>query len=213
MIVDTVEMPVDPRRADMTHQVRMLSKTFSGRSELELLHAVTISYLRRDTPHTEKARLIFQRLWREQADFLIERLSIRWVISALQTFYDHSEVPGERIAGGMGFTYGNLIKVYETEHHARHRRRTPNIDAYKNKSVRGMFGFKPGDDILINLNVLMLDAAKAGGLASTPLLKLLDMIAQSETIFQRTDALVETEPFSDHPNFTLSFEGRKQPNP
>ncbi|MBJ2153570.1 hypothetical protein [Paracoccus sp. IB05] len=208
----TVEKPTsrpDGKRSDMEQQIRLLSKTFEGQSELELLHAVAISYLRRDTPHTQKAWKLFRRLWAEQSGFLVERLSVRWLISALQTFYDHSDVPDERSAGGMGFIYGNLIKVYETEHHARRRNRPPEAHAFKNKSVPGMFGFSPGDDILINLNVLMLDAAKRGGLAGAPLIHLMDAVARGDTVFQRTDALASVHPFSEHPRFTFSFDGRK----
>ena len=72
----------------------------------------------------------------------------------------------------------------------------------------GLSGFTPGDDILININVIMLEAAKHGGLASKPLMALLEIIAASNTIFQRTDALHGVAPFSEHPTFTLSFRGR-----
>lgn len=196
------------RRSDMIAQRQMLTNAFSGRSELELLHALAISYLRRNTPHTEKAWAIFRRIWGEQSEFMTVRTTPRWLISALQTFYDHGEDAQERIAGSVGFLYGNLIKVYETEYAARRRNKPPELKNYRNKSVPGMSGFKPGDDILININVLVLDAAKSGGLASRPLMALLEVIAESETIFQRTDALREVEPFAQHPTFTLSFRGR-----
>jgi hypothetical protein len=196
------------RRSDMVAQKRMLSKSFSGRSELELLHALVISYLRRSTPHTSKAWALFRRIWEEQPDFMIDNLTPRWLISALQTFYDHGDDSGEKLAGIGGFFYGNLIKIYETEHNARRRNRVPQIQNYKNKSVPGMFGFKPGDDILININSMALDVAKNGGLAARPFLALLEAVATSNTIFQRTDALHEIEPFSQHPTFTLSFLGR-----
>ncbi|NPD17765.1 hypothetical protein HOY34_21560 [Xinfangfangia sp. D13-10-4-6] len=212
LTVEKLTTRPETKRSDMEQQIRLLSKTFAGQSELELLHAVVISYLRRDTPHTQKAWTLFRRLWAEQSDFLVERLSVRWLISALQTFYDHSDMPDERIAGGMGFIYGNLIKIYETEHHARRRNRPPEAHAFKNKSVPGMFGFSPGDDILINLNVLMLDAAKRGGIAGAPLMRLIDAVARGNTVFQRTDALASVHPFSEHPRFTLSFEGRKCPS-
>jgi hypothetical protein len=202
--------PEEPlrRRADMVAQKQMLTKTFSGRSELELLHALAISYLRRNTPHTTKAWKIFRRIWAEQSEFMTNELTPRWLISALQTFYDHSDDAHERIAGGVGFLYGNLIKVYETEYAARRRNRLPELKNYKNKSVPGLFSFKPGDDILININILVLDAAKSGGLAAKPLMALLEVIASSETIFQRTDALYGIEPFTQHPSFTMSFQGR-----
>lgn len=196
------------RRSDMNAQRTMLTNTFAGRTELELLHALAISYLRRDTPHTKKAWAIFRRIWTEQSNFMVTSINARWLISALQTFYDHSDEMRERIAGVVGFLYGNLIKVYETEYSARQRNRTPEIRHFKNRSVPGLSGFTPGDDILININVIMLEAAKHGGLASKPLFALLEIIASSNTIFQRTDALHAVAPFSEHPTFTLSFRGR-----
>ena len=196
------------RRSDMISQRRMLTNTFAGRTELDLLHALAISYLRRDTPHTKKAWTIFRRIWTEQSTFMISSTNARWLISALQTFYDHSDDIHERTAGVAGFLYGNLIKIYETEYSARRRNRTPEIRHYKNRSVPGLSGFTPGDDILININVIMLEAAKHGGLASKPLMALLEIIAASNTIFQRTDALHGVAPFSEHPTFTLSFRGR-----
>lgn len=196
------------RRSDMTAQRKILTNTFAGRTELELLHALAISYLRRDTPHTKKAWTIFRRIWTEQSNFMIRSINARWLISALQTFYDHSDDSRERTAGVSGFLYGNLIKVYETEYSARQRKRTPEIRHYKNRSVPGLSGFKPGDDILININVIVLEAAKNGGLAAKPLMALLEIISSSNTIFYRTDALHGVAPFSEHPTFTLSFRGR-----
>jgi hypothetical protein len=207
-IVERTAESTPRRRSDMTAQKTMLTNTFAGRTELELLHALVISYLRRETPHTEKAWAIFQRIWAEQSSFMIAAINARWIISALQTFYDHSEDIQERTAGVAGFLYGNLIKVYETEYAARQRKRTPDASHYKNRSVPGLSGFTPGDDILININVIMLEAAKHGGLASKPLMALLEIIASSRTIFQRTDALHAVAPFSEHPTFTLSFRGR-----
>lgn len=207
-IVENSGKAIPRRRSDMVAQRTMLMNTFAGRTELELLHALVISYLRRDTPHTTKAWSIFRRIWAEQSNFMIGSINARWLISALQTFHDHSEDGRERMAGVAGFLYGNLIKAYETEHSARHRNRTPELRHYKNRSVPGLSGFTPGDDILININVIMLEAAKSGGLASKPLLALLDIIASSNTIFQRTDALQGVAPFSNHPTFTLSFRGR-----
>lgn len=208
LLVQETEDRPHGKRSDMRSQLQALERAFSGRSELELLHALSISYLRRLTPHTKKSWDIFRRIWVEQSDFMIQSLPVRWLLSALQTFYDHSDDAGEKIAGGIGFTYGNMIKIYETEHNAKSKAATPKVRQYKNKSVPTMFGFKPGDDILININVLVLDAATKGGLAAAPLLRLLEVVADSQTIFQRTDALQRVPEFSDHPSFTLSFDGR-----
>ena len=51
--------PMGPR-SNMDIHVQRLTKIFAGRTNIELLHAVAVSYLRRKTPHTEKAWGIFQ---------------------------------------------------------------------------------------------------------------------------------------------------------
>lgn len=207
IVPDSDEVP-EGKRSNIIKQALMLRKIFARRTEIELLHGLVISYLRRDTPHTAKAWQLFRRIWEEHGAFMAETVSVRWLISALQTFHDHSTLPNERVAGAAGFLYGNMIKIYETEHHALKRDAPPTYKGYKNKSVSSMFGFKPGDDILININAFVLDAAKNGGAAGPALMRLLQVIAESKTIFQRTDALHQVEEFSRHPTFTLSFDGR-----
>ncbi|WP_283179987.1 hypothetical protein [Gemmobacter sp. 24YEA27] len=72
MTVEKLTSSKDGRRVDMAHQIRLLSKIFAGRSELEFLHAVVISYLRRDTPHTRKAWHLFRRLWQRKPISLLK---------------------------------------------------------------------------------------------------------------------------------------------
>lgn len=209
MVVETIDGPTDEARKDLSVQMVQLSQIFAGRSELELLHAACISYLRRATQQTAKARVLFHRIWAEEADFLLERLPARWLVSTLQTFYDHPATPGERTAGGVGFMYGNLIKVYETERAASRPRPPDSPYPYSPqlRAVEGMGGFKPGDDVLANINVLAYDAALDGGPAGRVLLRLMEIVRDGDTIFRRTDELRHLPAFRDRRLYTLSFDG------
>ena len=118
------------------------------------------------------------------------------------------------MAGAAGFLYGNLIKVYETEHNTMRAKRVERTSpaSFKNKAVPELFGFAPGDDVLININAFVYGAAMQGGLASPPLLRLLEIVYQSKAIFSRIDSLGAVEQFAGHPTFTRSFDGRINEN-
>ena len=70
-----------------------------------------------------------------------------------------------------------------------------------------MGGFKPGDDVLANINVLAYDAALNGGVAGPVLLRLMQVVSEGRTIFHRTDALRAKPAFRECRSFTLSFGG------
>jgi hypothetical protein len=198
------------RRQEIAEQKVLLQQQFSGQPELLFWHTLCISYLRRNTQVTAKANAIFRLMWEQESEFLLANLTPRWVVSALQTFFDHGVNEGERLAGLTGFLYGNLIKIYETERNTMRDKLPHNVlpRTFKNLGVPGLFGFVPGDDILININALVYGVATLGGLASAPLLHLLQVIFNSDTIFSRCDALSEVKKFRNHPSYTLSFEGR-----
>lgn len=89
-------------RKDLRVQREKLRKRFHNQPEILWVHGLAISYLRRRTPHTVKARTLFHRMWQEENRFLLKHLPLRWLISAQQTFYDHPSNPAQRTAGGMG---------------------------------------------------------------------------------------------------------------
>ena len=200
----------DPRpkvslpRQDMANQVRNLRRGFTGKPELLLLHGVVISYLRRDTPHTAKARGLFHRLWTEQQALLLDRLNPRWLVSTLQTFHDHGATEAQKKIGGMGFLYGNLIKVYESERSLQGPDRVPS-GPLSNAGFPGLFGFTPGDDILRNINVLTMAAADSDPVAGPVLLELMSRTRRSRTLFARIDALKQAEPYAARQRFYTSF--------
>ncbi|MCA2011397.1 hypothetical protein LCM17_07875 [Cereibacter sphaeroides] len=186
-------------RRDMRDQFLILQRTFGGRPEILFWNALAISYLRRETPHTAKARSLFFKIWDEQPAFLCSALNGRWLISSLQTFADHGRFPEEINAGTTGFMYGNLIKIYEAEIASAYTR-NPNVDRFRGGTVDGFFGFQPGDDILLNINTFAIQNANGAGSSGMALMKLLAIVKQSSSIFSRTDALAA---HSDQPYYSF----------
>lgn len=187
------EVPANLGRRDLELHAQRLRHRARNRSELFYLNTLCIAYLRRLTPHTDKARNLFFRIWREQGDTLLAELNPRWMISVLQTFYDHAETDDQRLIGMTGFVYGNMIKIYEAE---RCMIGLPNDGSYQDVSahardmgVRGLNGCIVGEsDIHINTNTLICDAALRDQTAGPVLLRLLDSIRAGQTVFSRSSA-------------------------
>lgn len=178
-------------RSDIRDQARILEYHLRGKSQLNHLNALCISYLRRDTPHTQKARLLFHRIWREQGILLINELSTRWLISTLQTFLDHGMNEAQRSIGTAGFFYANMMKIYEGERaieglepEAGYSGSEP---ATKSK-FRGLDRYKVGgSDLMLNTNALALEIAQRDPVAGLVLQEFLLRVKASETVFSRHD--------------------------
>lgn len=175
-------------RRSLDDQVALLKWQFRGKPEILFWHALSISYLRRQTDHTDKARALFFRIWDEKADWMTNNLNGRWLISALQTFADHGRSHPEILCGAVGFMYGNLVKVYETEIASAYVRQEE-VGKFRAGSLDGFFAFQPGDDILLNINTFALTAIEDAGPAALPLAKLLSLVRAGSTIFSRTDEI------------------------
>lgn len=187
-LTDPTKGSLPPSRRAMQDQLELIRCGLAGRPELLLWHALSISYLRRQTRHTEKAKAIFFRIWDEQGHWLAENLNARWLVSALQTFADHGRSPSEAKCGAVGFLYGNMIKIYEVEIASAYTRQET-TGAYRPSEVCGLFEFQPGDDILVNINSHVFTAAIDAGGAGLALVRLLAIVKDGGTIFARTDSI------------------------
>ncbi|MBW7921800.1 MAG: hypothetical protein H3C51_06845 [Rubellimicrobium sp.] len=189
-------LPKDARhpartRADMNNQSLILDHYLRGKSHLAKLNGLTISYLRRDTPHTGKARHLFHRLWREQGCHLVNELPTRWLISTLQTFLDHGENEAQRLIGASGYFYANMMKIYEGE------RAIEGLDPaaiYDHTAPQtasrfgGLDRYEVGaTDLLLNTNALALDMAMRDDVAGLVLIELLLRVEASANVFTRMD--------------------------
>ncbi|MBY8977155.1 hypothetical protein KHP62_15160 [Rhodobacteraceae bacterium NNCM2] len=178
-------------RKRMEDQLAILKYHFRNSSELALLNALTISYLRRDTPHTAKAKKLFMRMWSEMGAFLRIELPSRWLISVLQTFHDHGENEAQRMIGMAGFFYGNLVKAYEAEA-SLDGLEADRIYAHTEPATRG--GFETMDrfaigrtDLLTNINTMAADLCQRDEAAGQVLAEFLMRTRNSSTLFSRAD--------------------------
>jgi len=206
LVVGEKEMPKVLRR-DFADHLRKLKVQLNGKPELLLVHALAISYLRRDTPHTEKALVLFHRIWKSEREFLIKHLPLRWMISALQTFHDRGETEGQKMIGAVGFMYANMIKVYEAERSTMCQKKEGQMssDGWRCEGFPGMGSFRPGDDILRNINAMALVVSRRDPIAGAILEEVMLKTSRNDTIFRRVDALRERGVYAELPKFYGSF--------
>ena len=186
---DVPQPPVS--RINIHDQSLILDYHFRGKSRLAKLTALTISYLRRDTIYTNKARHLFHRIWREHGPLLVNEFSTRWLISTLQTFLDHGESESQRIIGAAGHYYANMMKIYEGERSieghdqdATYRYSEPQT---LNK-FKGLDRYRVGGtDLLLNTNALAVDLAMRDDVAGLVLFELLLRVKESSNVFTRMD--------------------------
>lgn len=101
-------------KPDFADQMDMLSIELAGQNALLLIHAGLISLIRRQID-LEINLERFHGLWREYQDLLLSSMSLRWLVSALDTFADHAEAPNEAELAILGSLLLNTVKLYETE--------------------------------------------------------------------------------------------------
>lgn len=182
----------DASRQRMEDQVDILRYHLRGKTELAFLNALAISYLRRDTEFTEKARGLFHRIWDEQGPMLINELSTRWLISTLQTFMDHGKTEAQRQIGTTGYFYANILKIYEGERALEGVEQSKFADARSPQTkneFRGLDRFSlGGTDLMLNTNALALEVAFSDDAAGLVLQEFLLRVKSAANVFTRLDA-------------------------
>lgn len=93
---------------------RSLQQEFEGQPEILALHGLVIANLRK-TEFPDQTPALFQRLWAEHGAFLIDRLPLRWLVSAITTFGDHGVNEAQRNIGRALTLMFGMIKLYEFE--------------------------------------------------------------------------------------------------
>lgn len=190
ILPSNVKMP-NKSRSKMSDQLDILKYHLRGKSELSLLHGLTISYLRRDTPYTDRAAALFHRLWAEKGNQLAYELSSRWLISTFQTFAEHGMTPVQREIGYAGFFYGNMLKIYEGERAIEQRSADmtyAKTAPHRGRGFRGLDRFAVGGtDLMLNTNAMALQVAARDRVAGLPLIEFLLRTKSSPTVFSRMD--------------------------
>lgn len=106
--------PAFGHRQDLNAHRDMLFREFSGQPNLCYYHAYYNVQIRRNIDQPGAIKNFF-RMWDQDAEFLIRRLNMRWLISACDTFADFGRSDAERHAGLLGAVLSNVCKLYETE--------------------------------------------------------------------------------------------------
>ena len=169
-----------------------LKDEFIGQSELCYTHAKIIVLIRRDFDSTNHFKLLEQ-LWKEEKDYLLKTLNIRWLISATDTFADLSDDESIKSLSIACSCLLNTVKIQESEHYI------TNFDSLVNDQEKitrldneeriplfdGISVFKVGtDDTLRNMRWRIDKAAKIN-IAGEILLEIFLRLQEHNTVFKR----------------------------
>ena len=152
---DKDEAEFSRNRADLSEHLKWVEAEFAGQPEVLLVHAKLIVLIRREYRAAECYEL-FKTLWREEQAFLLKHLSMRWLISANDTFLELSREPSERLMAGWTVLLCNTVKLAETERAFEKRELIPErleeLKAGSNELFDGFTTYKVGhEDTLINM--------------------------------------------------------------
>lgn len=103
-----------PRIKNLLDHLDNLQHEFIGQSELCYYHAVLIVLVRRQYK-VEELFAEFEQLWESHTEYLLNHLSLRWLVSACDTFVDHSSNTARAAILMNVITMVNTLKIYETQ--------------------------------------------------------------------------------------------------
>jgi len=194
------EMAIDGDKIHYTHgssnnleeHFVALRDEFIDQSELCYTHAKIIVLIRRDF-EVKNQFTIFEKLWKEEKDYLLKHLNTRWLISAADTFADFSDDDAIKSLSIACSCLLNTVKIQESEHFI------TNYDNYEVDSKKitrldneervplfdGTSVFKVGtDDTLRNMRWRIDKAAKIN-IAGEILLEIFLRLQEHDTVFKR----------------------------
>lgn len=178
-------------RGDMINQNRILAYRFNGLPKTCQLLGLTISYLRRQTEHTEHAAFLFQRLWEEEHEVLLGALPTRWLISTFQTFLDHGANEQQRVVGGSAYFFANLLKAYEAERALEGMQPDavyPSTSPVTKNGFAGLDRFNlGGTDLMLNMNALLLEISSKDQRVGRVVQEFFLRLKRAKTLFSRMD--------------------------
>ncbi|TXH69506.1 MAG: hypothetical protein E6Q83_08760 [Thiothrix sp.] len=190
-IQDTEQLYTHGANKDITQHLQQLRAEFAGQAELLYYHAQLIVLIRREYQVAEQFKL-FERLWESEAAFLQEHLNTRWLVSAADTFADHSSDETTRSLALAASLLINTIKLQETERYlqaAEHlgdqAERQQQLQTGRVALFDGTSAFAVGtDDTLRNLR-WRLDAISQTNPMGLVLAELFQRLQTHDTVYQR----------------------------
>ncbi|WP_227430613.1 hypothetical protein [Psychrobacter sp. I-STPA6b] len=179
---------------DLNEHLEHLKLNFIGQPEICYYHAKLIVLIRREA-QTKQNFARFNELWHQQADFLLEHLNMRWLISACDTFIDHSDDETLKAILLNAVTMINTIKLYETEYFLLNLQDTTPADyvpkqLHKAQHCFNLFdelpSFRVGvDDTLRNMRWRMDEITQDHPLAHKILTHIFDVVNTQGSVYTR----------------------------
>lgn len=110
-----IETLTDERKSKaLESHLNNLKHQSLGESELCFYHNTLIILMRRKYK-IDKIFAEFERLWVAENHYLLENLSLRWIVSACDTFIDHSDNVNRAAILMNVITLMNTVRAYETK--------------------------------------------------------------------------------------------------
>ena len=170
-----------------------LKNEFSGQSEICYTHAKIIVLIRREY-EIKKHYKLFEQLWSEEKDFLLENLNTRWLLSAADTFADFSKDNAVKGLSIACICLLNTVRIADSERFISHaasckddqklQDRLDNEERFE--LLDGIAVFKFGtDDALRNMRWRIDKAAKLN-VAGEILLEIFKRLQKFDTVYKRT---------------------------
>jgi len=178
---------------NLDEHFRALREEFVGQTELCYTHAKIIVMIRRDF-EVQKHFAIFEKLWQQEKDFLLNNLNTRWLISATDTFADYSN---DNVIQALSLACScllNTVKMQESERFitnaqdcADDQEKMTKLDNEERFALfDGASVFKFGtDDTLRNMRWRIDKMAKIN-IAGEILLEIFKRLQQFDTVYKRS---------------------------
>jgi hypothetical protein len=170
-----------------------LKNEFVGQSELCYTHAKIIVLIRREFEVKNYFQL-FEKLWREEKNFLLENLNTRWLMAAADTFADYSDDNTIKSLSIACICLLNTVKIQESERFLTNaqscqddKAKQAQLDDEQRFALfDGTSVFKFGtDDTLRNMR-WRLDKAARINIAGEILLEIFKRLQKFDTVYKRT---------------------------
>ncbi len=177
--------------SNLSEHLNDLRKEFHGRKELEFYHARLNVLLRREY-RVKETFLKLDHLWNSESKFLLSSLNTRWIMSAADSYIDHSPNHVDRALALTVASLVNTVKIYETEKHlygigdkAYDQKRLNDLRHQRLSLYDGTSGFAVGtDDTLRNMRWRLDDVCK-GSIVGDMLQEIFSRLQEHDTAYFR----------------------------
>ena len=189
-----IEALTDERKStDLETHLNNLKHQSLGESELCFYHNTLVILMRRKYKIV-KIFAEFERLWVAESQYLLENLSLRWIVSACDTFIDHSDNVNRAAILMNVITLMNTVRTYETKNFLQTPPGAEPIPLFDEKTdilyagdlslYDGLTYFRIGtDDSLRNMRKRYHKFYKVDKLATTILLAVFEKLQNNQSAF------------------------------